>query len=205
MIAASLAFQLAQPDGNVARLIIVTLQGATLVATVIASRVHEWLIKLAAAAALVLVAAAFVAVLGSEEIGDDSAHVISVLLVALAPPAIVWGLVQHFRQHDMVTVQTMFGVLCLYLLIGMLFSSAFIAIEEISNDPFFASGFGDASDFPYFSFTTLTTTGYGDLTPATDLGQSLVVAEQLIGQLYPVTVVALIVANIGTAPKRRRA
>ena len=58
---------------------------------------------------------------------------------------------------------------------------------------------GDSSDFVYFSFATLTTVGYGDLTAATDLGRSLAITEALIGQIYLVTVVALIVPNIGRA------
>jgi hypothetical protein len=208
LIIVSLGFQLAEPNGDIPRLITVALQGITLVAAVVASRAHVWVIRLSCAAAIVFVLGAFAAVLGSDgDFGSDSAHLISVLLVALAPPAIVSGLVKQYREHDLVTVQTMFGVLCLYLLIGMFFASGYFAIQELSNDGFFATGFGDASDFPYFSFTTLTTTGYGDLSPATDLGHSLVVSEQLIGQLYPVTVVALIVANMGTssAGRRRRA
>lgn len=205
LIAASLAFQLAEPSGDLPHLVTVALQGITLVAAVIASRAHHWVTRAAIAAACILVVGAFVSVLGADEFGNDSARVISLLLVALAPPAIVSGLVKQFRERNVVTVQTMFGVLALYLLFGLLFSAAYVAIQDISGEPFFHSGFGDASEFPYFSFTTLTTTGYGDLTPATDLGRSLAVGEQLIGQLYPVTVVALIIANLGTAPRRRRA
>jgi hypothetical protein len=49
----------------------------------------------------------------------------------------------------------------------------------------------------YFSFTTLTTAGFGDLTARTDLGHTLTVFEALIGQIYLVTVVSLIVSNLG--------
>jgi voltage-gated potassium channel Kch len=54
----------------------------------------------------------------------------------------------------------------------------------------------EPNDFLYFSFATLTTVGYGDLVAATDLGRSLAVSEALIGQIYLVTVVALIVGNL---------
>ena len=54
----------------------------------------------------------------------------------------------------------------------------------------------------YFSFATITTSGYGDLTAATDVGRSLAIAEALIGQIYLVTVVAAIVGGLG---RRRRA
>ena len=49
----------------------------------------------------------------------------------------------------------------------------------------------------YFSFTTLATIGYGDLTAATNLGHTLSVSEGLLGQVYLVTVVSLIVGNLG--------
>jgi hypothetical protein len=56
----------------------------------------------------------------------------------------------------------------------------------------------------YFSFTTLTTVGYGDLATRSSLGHTLSVFEALLGQIYLVTVVSLIVSNLG-APGRRRA
>ena len=49
----------------------------------------------------------------------------------------------------------------------------------------------------YFSFTALTTTGFGDLAAATEAGRALVVVEMLIGQLYLVTVIGLLVGSFG--------
>jgi voltage-gated potassium channel Kch len=49
----------------------------------------------------------------------------------------------------------------------------------------------------YFSFVTLTTVGYGDLTAAFDAGRIASIFEALFGQLYLVSVVALLVANLG--------
>jgi hypothetical protein len=137
-------------------------------------------------------------VIGTENLGGDASRVISALLVALAPPVIVWGLVQHFREEQRVTVQTMFGVLCIYLLVGLLFSTTFGAIEALSGEAFFTLGPGGSSDYLYFSFATLTTVGYGDLIAATNLGRSLAITEALIGQIYLVTVVAMIVSQLGT-------
>ena len=60
----------------------------------------------------------------------------------------------------------MFGVLCIYLLIGMLFSFAYALVGDAQSEPFFASGIDpDISDYLYFSFATMTTVGYGDLVP----------------------------------------
>jgi uncharacterized membrane protein len=95
----------------------------------------------------------------------------------------------------------MFGVLCVYLLIGSLFAFLYGIVNNLAAEPFFASAaHPDTSDFLYFSFATLTTVGYGDLAAATDLGRSLAIAEALIGQIYLVTVVAVIVGGLGRRP-----
>jgi voltage-gated potassium channel Kch len=74
----------------------------------------------------------------------------------------------------------------------------FGAIEDLSGEPFFKAGVaGSPNDFLYFSLSTLTTTGYGDFSAATDLGRAVAVTEALIGQMYLVTVLAVIVSNVG--------
>jgi hypothetical protein len=129
---------------------------------------------------------------------DRSSRVANGLLVALAPPAIVLGVVRDLRATRTVTFQTVFGVLCIYLLLGMLFAFIYGAIDHVSGTPFFASGTpATVSRCLYFSFTTLTTVGYGDLTASTNLGHTLSVSEALLGQIYLVTIVSLIVANLG--------
>ena len=90
------------------------------------------------------------------------------------------------------------GVLALYMLIGMLFAFVYGTIDYVSDTPFFAGGeVATVSRCLYFSFTTLTTVGYGDLTAGTDLGHTLAVFEALLGQIYLVTVVSVIVSNLG--------
>ena len=204
LILVSLTFQLAVPDGDLAQLVTVVLQAATLIAAVVTSRAHRWAIRATIAVCALLVAAAAGAVLGTEEFGADSVRLISLLLVALAPPAIVLGLIAHFREEGGITVQTMFGVLCIYLLIGLLFGNMFGSIQALSGEPFFTEkGVEDTADFLYFSFSTLTTVGFGDLIAGTNIGRALSIAEALIGQIYLVTVVALIVSNLGPARARR--
>jgi hypothetical protein len=101
------------------------------------------------------------------------------------------------RTEQAVTLYTLSGVLAIYLLAGMFFSFLYGAINAVDDGNFFAE-VGDAgrSDFLYFSYITLSTTGYGDLTPAPDVGRMLALAEALLGQIYLVTIVALIVANL---------
>ncbi len=91
------------------------------------------------------------------------------------------------------------------MLIGMAFGFLYGAIDRIDGDPFFAGA--DAATVSrclYFSFTTLTTVGYGDLVARSDLGHTLAVFEALIGQIYLVTVVSLIVSNLGRPARRVR-
>ncbi|CAN5638279.1 hypothetical protein BH10ACT11_BH10ACT11_19910 [soil metagenome] len=203
LILSTLTFQLAFPERGWARLLVVTLQGVTLIAALVASRIGKVHVRIVALGVAVLVIASLAILLGSGELSPTPARLLGVLLAAIAPLAIVSGVMRHMRAEGAVTVQTMFGVLCVYLLIGLLFSSGFGLIEALNNTPFFAHNVtGNSSDFLYFSFATITTVGYGDLTAATDLGRSLAITEALIGQIYLVTVVAVIVANIGNARKR---
>jgi hypothetical protein len=117
----------------------------------------------------------------------------NVVLVAIVPVTVLRRLAHHRR----VTVQTVMGVLCIYLLVGLLFA-VFMATYQHFAGAFFSSGpTMDPSEFIYFSFITLTTVGYGDLAPADAFARVLAVSEALIGQLYLVTVVALTVSNIG--------
>jgi len=108
--------------------------------------------------------------------------------------------VRDLRGRGQVTLPTLSGVLAIYLLVGMLFSFLQGATAALESQPFF-SGVSNAgrSDFLYFSYITLSTTGFGDLAPATDVGRMLAVTESLLGQIYLVTVVALIVANLRPA------
>jgi hypothetical protein len=125
----------------------------------------------------------------------------NLLLILLAPGAIVVGVVRSLRARGSVTLQAVFGVLCLYLLAGMAFALVYGAIATITGS-FFANGVtATGARCLYFSFTTLTTVGYGDLTAKTNLGHTLSVTEALLGQIYLVTIVSVIVSNL--RPRRR--
>jgi voltage-gated potassium channel len=123
--------------------------------------------------------------------------VICVLVVA-SPVAIA----RRLARDPRITLQTVIGALCIYLLIGLLFSSVYSLIGIITREPFFAQQRVAPVDYLYFSYVTLTTVGYGDLTAVGNLGRMLAATEALIGQLYLVSVVALVVGNIGRSPAR---
>lgn len=119
------------------------------------------------------------------------------VLVLLALPAII---VARFRRELFVTVQSIFGAVSIYLVMGLLYGVIDPASSQLTGEPFFSqAATGGTSDYTYFSFITLCTVGYGDLTPASHLARALAVSEALLGQLYLVTVISLVVANLGHA------
>lgn len=197
LILCSLVFQLAASDQDWARVVTIALQGATLVLALYASHAHPLIARLATVVVALAVLGSTAALVGFGELGSTAGRIVAVLLVALAPLAIARGTVRAVRTEGAVTLHTMFGVLCIYLLLGMLFAFAYGLVGDIQSEPFFASGVDpDISDYLYFSFATLTTVGYGDLSAATDLGRSTAITEALIGQIYLVTVVAVIVGGL---------
>lgn len=203
LILLSLAFQLGAPDREWARLLTIVLQSTTVIAALWVSGSPRWLVRAAGAATLLAVLGTTGVLIGSGELGAGSSRGVGLMLVVLAPAAIVTGIVRQARASGAINVRTMFGVLCIYLLIGMAFSFAYGIIAAVDDGGFFAEiRGGDQADFLYFSFVTLTTTGFGDLTAADALGRSLAITEALIGQIYLVTVVALIVSHIGTGLRR---
>jgi hypothetical protein len=104
-----------------------------------------------------------------------------------------------------VNAQSVRGAICVYLLLGLLFVFVYGAVAALGDTPFFASGTdGDRGLRVYFSFVTLATLGYGDYTPGSDLGRGLAIIEALVGQLYLVTVVALLVSRIGVQQQTGR-
>jgi hypothetical protein len=114
----------------------------------------------------------------------------SSILYVVAPISIV----RHIGYRRQVDQETMLGALAAYLLIGMAFAFTYRFLGSVEDTPFFGeNGEGTMSQDLFFSFITLTTTGYGDLVPAGNPGQSLAVLEALAGQLFLVTAVAKVV------------
>ncbi len=116
---------------------------------------------------------------------------VSVVLYLVAPAVIL----RHLLRRTMVDGRTILGGICIYFMLGMMFAFTYRTISLWqTTPPFFGDGgAGDNANFLFFSFITLTTTGYGNLVPATNPGQSLAVLEAIIGQLFLVTALAKIV------------
>jgi voltage-gated potassium channel Kch len=106
---------------------------------------------------------------------------------------------QRIFRAGHVTVHRISGAVAAYLLIGLVFAFLYDSIETIAPGSFAfanegARNHGLNDPMAYFSFVTLTTVGYGDVTPLTPLTQSLTNLEALIGQLFPAILIARLVA-----------
>ena len=115
-------------------------------------------------------------------------------LVLLAAAVLIVHRVLVFGE---VTLQSIYGAFSAYLVLGLMFASFFAAIYHFSGDQFFVPGekVVGTQTFQYFSFTTLTTLGYGDYTAAYSSGQAVAVLEALTGQIFLATLVARLVAS----------
>jgi len=160
-----------------------------------ASQVERHLLRVAVALIPVVTLVGIVLVwVGSEKMAEIVTGSLTVLLVVVAPVAIV----KRLATHPLINLNTFYGAVCVYLLIAMFFATAFALISAISHQPFFAQmQTARPIDYLYFSFTTITTVGYGDLTAAGGVGRMTAVLEAVFGQLYLITVVALVVQNLG--------
>ncbi len=103
-------------------------------------------------------------------------------------------LLQVFRNGP-VTHSRIQGAIAVYLLFGVGWAHAYHITELLHPGSFNPAGaMSSVSDFAYFSFVTLSTLGYGDITPARPIARSLSVGESLTGQLYLAVLIARLVA-----------
>jgi hypothetical protein len=125
--------------------------------------------------------------------GTGVAGIVNGILGVATCVVIAVGVVDQRR----INAQSVIGVISIYLMLGLLFTFAYTAIAILGDGPFFAQGTdGTLGERVYFSFVTLATLGYGDFTPANEGGRMLAVAEAISGQLYLVTVVAVVVGRL---------
>jgi hypothetical protein len=110
------------------------------------------------------------------------------VLAALAPLVVV----RRLLKHRTVTTGTLFGAISAFLLLPIMFTYAFLTVDGLQGSPFFGS-VQPTTSFMYFSLTTITTVGYGDLTAITPFARLVATTEAVSGQVYLVTFVAMLV------------
>jgi len=193
LIVSAFAFASLAGDAAWTTSVLLMLESATLAAATWTSG----LVRADSKALILLLAAAAVlafALLAYDRNGlIGAAGLLSGLLVVATIVAIAIGVV----DQDEANAQSVTGAICIYLLFGILFLFLYGAVAVLGSGAFFAKGTdGTRSLRLYFSFVTLATLGYGDYTPAGELGHMLAVLEALVGQLYLVTVLALLVSRL---------
>jgi Ion channel len=124
------------------------------------------------------------------------------LLSAVLTFAIVGVVALGVFDQGEINGQSVLGAITIYLQLGFIFLFLYGAIASFGGTPLFAQGTdGTRAIRVYFSYITLATVGYGDYTPGTPLARVAAVVEALSGQLYLVTVIAVLVSRM--RPKRR--
>jgi hypothetical protein len=181
--------------------LVITVQIATVWAVLHVSQARRSVRRIASVLLLVsALAAAINLFVGKETTGEGAVALMSAVLYLIAPFSITRSLL--FRRA--VDVQTVLGAIDIYLLVGMLFAFVYRFLGVVQPSVFFGpNGDGKLPQDLFFSFTTLTTTGYGNLVPAGNPGQTFAVAEMLVGQLFLVTAVAKVISAF--QPIRRSA
>lgn len=194
LAAVLLVFVIIAPNAAWSRTVAVAIESAALIVAIATSRAREDIRR--ASAITVAVAAALVIIgVATDVLTKGATFAIGGVLAVVIPISLVRGLVRLVTEQG-VTIRAVAGALAIYLLIGLGFAWLVGFIAEVGTSPYFAQGTsGNEAVWAYFSFTVLTTTGFGDYTPATHVGHAVAVIEMLAGQLYLVTVIGVLVGN----------
>jgi hypothetical protein len=194
-------FIIATPTADWSRAIALTLSGASLVVVILTSTARpavrrERSLALGGATVILLVLVA----VGVVPDTLDALLLVTASGVLLAQLSV--GTTRLIRERG-VTLQAVAGALTVYLLLGLVFAWVMATVADLSSAPYFAQGTdGTLSKRLYFSYTVLTTTGFGDLTAGTALARALAVLEMVFGQIYLVTVIGVLVGNFAGRARR---
>jgi len=184
----------------------VVLTVATSITSVVAltsSHANPRLVRSAIWLSSLTIALAALAAISDDRVWLNFASVVQIALLTIAMGAVL----QRVVTTAEVGSRTILGAISVYTVLGILFTFLYGTIERIQGTPFFEGVPHPAgSDFLFFSYTTLTTTGYGNLVPGGQPGRMLAGLEMMIGQIFLVTLVAGLVSlwRPGAALRRRQ-
>jgi hypothetical protein len=184
--------------------VILTLAASTTsVVALISSHVRVGFVRSSLWLSALAVALAILAAATDEQTLLNFASLIEICLLAFAMAAVLWRVVTSAEVGS----RTILGAISVYAVLGILFTFAYGTIDRIQGGPFFEGTAPiDGGDFLFFSYTTLTTTGYGNLVPGGQPGRMIAGIEMMLGQIFLVTLVAGLVSlwRPGEALRRRR-
>ncbi|HEX5376439.1 MAG TPA: ion channel [Solirubrobacterales bacterium] len=183
--------------------VLIVATSATSVVALTSSHAQVKVVRVAIGLSLLTIA---LAAIGAATGNHDWLSVASVIQVSLLTVAMA-AVLRRVVTAPEVGSRTILGALSVYAVLGILFTYLFGAIERVQGGAFF-EGVPDpsGSDFLFFSYTTLTTTGYGNLVPGGQPGRLIAGLEMMAGQIFLVTLVAGLVSlwRPGEALRRRR-
>ena len=142
-------------------------------------------------------AGAFAAMLVPSTASHVAAHAFAVVAFFVLGYSVAQAV---FFSPGPINTHRILGAIVLYFNLALTFSTIYQAIRDVAPDAF--TGLAGGADGPrgfasvvYFSFVTLTSTGYGDIVPVNPFARSVANLEAIIGQLYPATLLARLVAQ----------
>lgn len=160
------------------------------------------MLRLAAGLAVAAVALAALSAVGDHPrlLGASAFAQTALLLFAAG------AVLRSILAETQVGFRSILGAISVYMILGLLFTFLYAALDRVQSTPFFVQGSVRGGDIVFFSFTTLTTTGYGNLVPAGQPGRMFAGLEMLMGQIFLVTLVAGLVSlwRPGALARRRR-
>jgi len=194
-------------DGALGLLTTLTLQTVTLVVTLRTSEAGPRMRRVAEITAVAVLLGVGAVILSGNLVPARIAYGFSMIVLVGFTPIVI---ARRLIGHPVININTVTGAADIYLLGGLFFAVIYSLVGDViahGTMPAFQAFFIAArplstNDFIYYSFVTLTTVGYGDIVASTNVGRMVSITEALLGQLYLVTVVALLVANIGRARRR---
>jgi Ion channel len=157
--------------------------------------------RIVGALVVLAIAAAALALLRTDESTPAGLTLLVNGLLVAGGPIAVFGAV---RRHTVVSMRTVLGAITIYVMVGLFFATLYRSLYRFDIESFTAAnGVIDPATLQYLSIITLTTVGFGDVVAVTGLARTMVALEALIGQIYLVTIVALVVSNLGRIRERR--
>ena len=181
--------------GSFGGLIGVVLVGSTLIFALSTSRARPRILRFAQILVGLAIAGSAVAlVVGEARLAGFAMGAIGLVIAAIVPVVIIG----HIVRSPTITYRLVIGALVVYLLIGLCYAYVFGILPYLTDAPFFVqTDAPSTATYLYFSYTTLSTVGYGDFTAAQEGGRMVAISEAIFGQLYLVSIVAILVSNVG--------
>ncbi|MDX6654708.1 MAG: hypothetical protein QOH18_1418 [Solirubrobacterales bacterium] len=185
--------------------LIMAATGATSIVALTSSHAPPHYVHITIYVSAVSLLLSIVSAVGDATVWLSLGEVIQVSLLAVAMVSVLVRVVTAAE----VNVRTILGAISVYTVLGLLFGFTYEAVGRVQDTPFFqGTPHVHHGDYLFFSYTTLTTTGYGDLVPGGQPGEMIATFEMLIGQIFLVTLVAGLVAvwrpGLGLKERRER-